>query len=220
MRLRSFIVTVVALFVIANVIVAAIKRCGLDLAVEEVETTHPEAPMLSGPVGIEGLSLQLSRPLMCTVGQLGGVAASERWLYVASWDVASGAAQVLRLDAASYDVALARTLEEEGAIGVGGIDVGAALVWVPLVVVDGTPQTVVLGLDAETLDVAQRFRVPGDVGALAEGPDRVRFGTEAVALAADRGGLRGTALPADWPTCAELGFDAHQFDDLYQEAAK
>lgn len=56
--------------------------------------------------------------------------------------------------------------------------------------------------------------------ALAEGPERLRFGTEAVALAADRGGLRGTAVPADWPTCGELGFDAHQFDDLYQEAAK
>ena len=56
--------------------------------------------------------------------------------------------------------------------------------------------------------------------ALAEGPERLRFGTEAVALAADRGGLRGTAIPADWPTCEELGFDAHQFDDLYQEAAK
>ena len=56
--------------------------------------------------------------------------------------------------------------------------------------------------------------------ALAEGPERVRFGTEAVALAADRGGLRGTAIPQDWPTCEELGFDPHQFDELYQEAAK
>ncbi|RNE48692.1 DUF501 domain-containing protein [Corynebacterium alimapuense] len=56
--------------------------------------------------------------------------------------------------------------------------------------------------------------------ALAEGPDRVRLGTEAVALAADRGGLRGTAIPQDWPTCAELGFDAHQFDENYQESAK
>lgn len=51
--------------------------------------------------------------------------------------------------------------------------------------------------------------------ALAEGPDRVRFGTEAVALAADRG-LRGTAIPADWPTCEQLGFDAHQFDEAAQ----
>lgn len=41
--------------------------------------------------------------------------------------------------------------------------------------------------------------------ALAEGPERVRFGTEAVALAAEHGNLRGTAIPADWPTLEDLG---------------
>lgn len=42
--------------------------------------------------------------------------------------------------------------------------------------------------------------------ALAEGPDRVRLGTEAVALAAEHApALRGTAIPADWPTSEELG---------------
>ena len=41
--------------------------------------------------------------------------------------------------------------------------------------------------------------------ALAEGPERVRLGTEAVALAAEHGDLRGTAIPADWPTLADLG---------------
>lgn len=41
--------------------------------------------------------------------------------------------------------------------------------------------------------------------ALAEGPDRVRLGTEAVALAADHGGLRGTAIPHEWPTAHDLG---------------
>nr|VDG63153.1 Protein of uncharacterised function (DUF501) [Streptococcus thermophilus] len=41
--------------------------------------------------------------------------------------------------------------------------------------------------------------------ALAEGPGRVRLGTEAVALAAEHGGLRGTAIPEDWPTLDDLG---------------
>ncbi|MFC5087903.1 DUF501 domain-containing protein [Corynebacterium aquatimens] len=44
--------------------------------------------------------------------------------------------------------------------------------------------------------------------ALAEGPDRVRFGTEAVALAADHANLRGTAIPAEWPTADDLGITA------------
>ncbi len=48
--------------------------------------------------------------------------------------------------------------------------------------------------------------------ALAEGPGHFRLGTEAVAIAADHGRLRGTALPADWPTTEELGIDINQFD--------
>lgn len=48
--------------------------------------------------------------------------------------------------------------------------------------------------------------------ALAEGPDRVRLGTETVAMAADHAGLRGTAVPADWPSCGDLGIDLADFD--------
>ncbi|APT92863.1 septum formation initiator family protein [Corynebacterium phocae] len=48
--------------------------------------------------------------------------------------------------------------------------------------------------------------------ALAEGPDHFRLGTEAVAIAADHAGLRGTAIPQDWPTIEELGIDLGQFD--------
>ncbi|PRQ12402.1 DUF501 domain-containing protein [Corynebacterium sp. 13CS0277] len=48
--------------------------------------------------------------------------------------------------------------------------------------------------------------------ALAEGPGRLRLGTEAVALAAEHAHLRGTAIPADWPTCEELGISLEDFD--------
>ncbi|QNE89257.1 DUF501 domain-containing protein [Corynebacterium incognita] len=48
--------------------------------------------------------------------------------------------------------------------------------------------------------------------ALAEGPEHFRLGTEAVAMAADHGNLRGTAIPADWPTTEELGINLADFD--------
>lgn len=48
--------------------------------------------------------------------------------------------------------------------------------------------------------------------ALAEGPGRLRLGTEAVAMAADHGNLRGTAIPADWPTAEGLGINLDDFD--------
>lgn len=53
--------------------------------------------------------------------------------------------------------------------------------------------------------------------ALAKGPDHFQLGTEAVALAADHASLRGTAIPADWPTCRELGIDLQQFDFSHAE---
>lgn len=43
--------------------------------------------------------------------------------------------------------------------------------------------------------------------ALAEGPQHFRLGTETVALAAENPALRGSALPEDWPTIAELGIE-------------
>ena len=48
--------------------------------------------------------------------------------------------------------------------------------------------------------------------ALAEGPQHFRLGTEAVAMAADHGKLRGSAIPQDWPTVEDLGIDLAQFD--------
>ena len=42
----------------------------------------------------------------------------------------------------------------------------------------------------------------------------------AVALAADHANLRGTAIPATWPTCAELGITLSDFDFSNAEAPK
>ncbi|AZA13151.1 DUF501 domain-containing protein [Corynebacterium choanae] len=53
--------------------------------------------------------------------------------------------------------------------------------------------------------------------ALAEGAGHFRLGDEAVALAADHGGLRGTAVPNDWPTIDDLGIDLAQFDFTHAE---
>ena len=47
--------------------------------------------------------------------------------------------------------------------------------------------------------------------ALAEGPERLRLGTETVALAVEHdSSLAGTAIPADWPTSEELGISLVQ----------
>ena len=44
--------------------------------------------------------------------------------------------------------------------------------------------------------------------ALSEGPEHFRLGAESVALACENNPkLRGTAIPEDWPTAADLGID-------------
>ncbi len=56
--------------------------------------------------------------------------------------------------------------------------------------------------------------------ALAKGPEHVRLGTEAVAMAAEHADLRGTAIAQDWPSCADLGIDLEEFDFSHAEAPK
>ncbi|MCS4531794.1 DUF501 domain-containing protein [Corynebacterium sp. ES2730-CONJ] len=56
--------------------------------------------------------------------------------------------------------------------------------------------------------------------ALAEGPQHVQLGTEAVAIAAQHANLRGTAIPEDWPTVDDLGIDMEHFDFTHAEAPR
>lgn len=196
MRLRSLIITIVALFVIANVIVAAMRRCGVvpdvadapavptDGASAEGErapaaSDAPEAVDLAvaaavssearPPAGIEGLQLQLSRPLMFDIGALGGLAADDEHLYVAAWDDGAGAAVLYQVYPDSYTISQVRALPEDGATAVGGIDAGAGLVWVPLLRGGGAPTTVVVGIDGGTLEPRERFEVAEGLAALAAG---------------------------------------------------
>jgi len=204
-RLKSFIITIVALFVLANVIVAAMRRCGVvpDAAnvpddahpvaagasptspLETPLTPESAAAVLSSaplptvarpPAGIEGLHLQLSRPLMFDIGALGGLAAEGEHLYVAAWDDGAGAAVLYQVDRAAYGIAQVRALAEEGAISVGGIDVSGGLVWVPLTRGGDSAGTLILGVDAQTLEVRERREAARDIAAVAAGGDGSLYG--------------------------------------------
>lgn len=197
MRLKSFIITIVALLVIANVIVAAMRRCGVvpdtagnpPAAIGEAATPPPEpsltpetAPAAAlpsvarPPAGIEGLRLQLSRPLMFDIGTLGGLAADGEYLYVAAWDEGARAAVLYQVERDSYGIAQVRALAEEGTTSVGGIDAGGGLVWVPLARGGGSAGTLILGVDAQTLEVRESREAATDVAAVAAGSDGSVYG--------------------------------------------
>jgi hypothetical protein len=209
MRLKSFIITIVALFVIANVIVAAMRRCGVipdamgadpglqraqpaQPASAEVGTSADEPPATPEtaarpPVGIEGLHLQLSRPLMFDIGKLGGLAADDEHLYVAAWDEDAGLAMLYQVHPSAYTIVQVRALQEDGVTAIGGIDAGAGRIWVPLARGGGAPATVVLGISADTLEVRERFEVAAGFVALAAGDDGHVYGV-----------TRDGALWAEW----------------------
>ncbi len=249
MRLKSFLVTIVALFVLANVIVAAMQRCGIVPAPEgaleggqQAEVTTP--PSVAGvggdgvaaalaattlptvarpPAGIEGLQLQLSRPLMFDIGALGGLAAEGAYLYVAAWDASAEAPMLYQVEGDSQSIAQVRALSEEGVTAVGGIDAGGGRVWAPLVRGAGDSR-LILGVDAATLEVRELFEAPLGVVALAVGAGDRIYGVSAdgatwlewlpdgtpVREVAAVGGVRYSDLAYAGGSLLAAGSDGHQ----------
>jgi len=191
MRLRSFVIAVVALFVIANVIVAAVRRCGVipdamggspesvgrwtdgaaSAVADRAAGLSPATQPPAAPAGIEGLSLQLSRPLMFDIGDLGGLASDGQYLYVAAWDEGAEAAVLYQVHPDRYTIVQVRALQEDGIIAVGGIDAVPGRIWVPLARGGGAAATVVLGISADTLEVQERFEVAAGFVAVAASDD-------------------------------------------------
>jgi len=228
MRLKSFVVAIIALFVIANVIVAGVRRSGIipDGASDPGETvqrlqgaaspadgtvSEPERAGVAPakpPAGVEGLQLLLSRPLMFDLGALGGLAADDEFLYVAAWEDGSSAAILYQVHPDSYSVAQVRALSETGVTAVGGIDEAGGRVWVPLARGDEAPATVVLAVDAATLEVRERFEAAAGFVAVAASDEGRVYGVS------DDGALWVEWLPDGTLVRRVAGIGGVRYSDL------
>jgi hypothetical protein len=127
-------------------------------------------------IGVEGLSLELSRPLVLDAERVQGLAVDSRFFYVSTFHPQRKTALVYQMHRDSYTVAQTKQVGGEGHYQAGGMDRGAEVVWVPVARTAEGHSTSVLGLDPVFLDVKHRFRVDDYVVALAETPSGTVLG--------------------------------------------
>jgi hypothetical protein len=138
----------------------------------------PTWPALPEPEaeGIEGLALELSRPLMFPIPDPRGLAATESFFYIASADAAHKTGTIYQVHRDSYTIAQMRTIAEEDHYRPGGLHMGADLLWVSLRAETPVTTSVILGIDPLYLEVQTRFVVPERITAIAEGPGDRLYG--------------------------------------------
>ena len=129
--------------------------------------------------GIEGLTLRLTHPLQLEVAETQGLAASARSLYVSSVDPRQRVAFLYEIRRDTYTVAQVRMLKQGGQYHLGGLHLGAELLWAPLSGDEGDPRSVILGFDPLYLEVKRSFEVGERIAAVAQGDDGHLFGVSA-----------------------------------------
>ncbi|MBN1400456.1 MAG: hypothetical protein JXA74_06445 [Anaerolineae bacterium] len=138
----------------------------------------PTLPPLPEPEaeGIEGLVLEVSRPLMFPIPEARGLAATESFFYVSGNDPKAKTSTLYQVHRDSYTIAQMRTIEDSGHYQLGGLQLGSDLLWVPVVADASVTTSVILGIDPVTLEVQTRWVVPERIAAIAEGPDARLYG--------------------------------------------
>jgi hypothetical protein len=146
------------------------------------------------PTGIEGLALELSRPLMIEVPRISGLAADAASFYVSSFDPTRGSGLVLQVSRSSHTIRQVRALSEAGRGQLGAMQRGRELAWVPLFR-DGVGESgLVVGLDPGTLETRWRIEAGIALRAVAEGADGRLYGLGADSLRFHTWSADGTFL--------------------------
>ena len=145
---------------------------------QESPSARPSAVGVPTPgfKGIDGLALRLSRPLMLDAPSIHGLAMTDRFIYVSAFEPEHQAALLFQLHRDEHTVAQVRNLGQGGSYAPGGIDAGDRYLWMPLAEAAGLGFSLILGVDTESLQVAQSFTVMNYVVAVAEGPNGHIYG--------------------------------------------
>ena len=134
------------------------------------------APSPSERIGIEGLTLRLSRPLMFEIHGTPGLAATSEFFFVSSVSGESGHCVLTRVDRRSYGVDVQRSLEQYGQVDVGGMQLGPDGLWLALRSAGEVPSSVVLALAPESLELLHAFGVEDRIRAVAQDDQGRVFG--------------------------------------------
>jgi len=120
--------------------------------------------------GVEGLALQMSRPLMFDVGPVYGFAADDEYLYVGSWGASKHSIAIYQARRTDLTYAQMRVLPQDVNCYLGGLDVGNEYL-VGTLLREGESGTALLFIDRKMLQVVKLVEIPVRVGPVAQGPD-------------------------------------------------
>ncbi|MEA3407317.1 MAG: hypothetical protein U9R48_04465 [Chloroflexota bacterium] len=126
--------------------------------------------------GIEGLSSLPVSSLMIDAARVRGLAVSERFFFVSSFDPNRRVGYLYKIDRESRGVAQIRTVKEDGRYQLGGLYVSADSLLVPLAGDETDPVSSILTLDTRYLEIQDAFSVGCRIQAVARGADGLIYG--------------------------------------------
>ena len=129
------------------------------------------APLPATDAAAAVLTLVSSRPVMLGEGYPVGLAAADGWLYMACQREPGPGALVARVSLADYAVAHQRDLSRASEHRLGGMAAGAGSVWVVLQDVTVDDASLLLELDAVTLDTRRTIAAAEALAGVAVAPD-------------------------------------------------
>ena len=126
--------------------------------------------------GIEGLAFRVGYPLLIDAPRVGGLAATERFVYVASYDPQKKAAYLIQLRRPQHTIAQIRKVDRDGRYQLGGIHMGQPLLWAPLAGEGLGASTTILAIDPTYLEVRDSYVVEDRIVAVAQGSNGRIYG--------------------------------------------
>ena len=139
------------------------------------EATQQPSPTPS-PMGIDGLTLKLSAPLMIEVPQITGLAADETSFFVSSYDAERDAGLILQVSQDSHTISQLRAVSDGPLNRPVALHAGASYLWAVLTPPDGGGASVLVGLDQQSLGVKRRIEAGAPLRAAVEGRDGRVYG--------------------------------------------
>ncbi|MGM0400142.1 MAG: DUF6454 family protein [Chloroflexota bacterium] len=132
----------------------------------------------TGSRGIEGLSRLPVSSLMIDAPRVRGLAVSEHFFYVSSFDPDRRVASLYKVNRESHSTTQVRTLKEDARYQSGGLFFRGGSLLVPLAGDEADSGSSILFLDAHHLEIQHRIKVDDRIRAVAQGRHDVIYGVD------------------------------------------
>lgn len=126
--------------------------------------------------GIEGLARLPVSALMIDAPRIRGLAVSERFFYVSSFDPDRYEAYLYKVNRENHSVVQVRTLREEGRYQLGGLYLVDNILLVPLAGDEADAGSSLLFIDTYHLEIQRKIEVGDRIRAVAQGTDDLIYG--------------------------------------------